>query len=481
MSGNILNVLVVVDVQNCFMNNVFGEDANSNILNQDNMMNCINLVNEISELTKQNDITVFTRDLHPLNHISFGDDKDKPEKDLKNTEGRVIDQIGEWPIHCRNFNQECPTRPDNIENKTVKPADYSNYKMTYTQIIEKLPEEYKTTFSTFLKTNFLSDNVISGNLLSYFYYLTDLKDIIYNLNDKNLNGIHKIGMSRSMNENLTEVNNIKDIGDFNEINITAEPYKFEQKSYITLTKGERCDQESYSAFNYHVNYLYNNENIVNKTATQSNPIMDPNFDSLQKKNSTGLFEWILKNKGDANNINVTVCGLVGNVCVMHSVIQGITLWDKIYQSEYPDITMNINFSLLGTLFLPGGLPPGNSVKPTIEDLFNPDLKGTAAPFSFLEWMKIKYPPTATLSFEDFKIKYIDNKNLFVNYKSQQGGKKYKKCPKCKKNPYHGGKCFICGFIPFLGKTKTQKRGKGRKGKKTRKNKRRFTRKTRRSF
>ena len=79
---------------------------------------------------------------------------------------------------------------------------------------------------------------------------------------------------------------------------------------------------------------------------------------------------------------------------------------------------------------------------------------------------------------DINLSNFDSLELFTPFEErgvqQLGGKKYKKCPKCKKHPYHGGKCFICGFIPFLGKTQKRKRGKG-KSKKTRKNKRRFSR------
>jgi hypothetical protein len=243
--------------------------------------------------------------------------------------------------------------------------------------------------------------------------------------------------------------------------------------FITLTKGERCDQESYSAFNYHNNY-----DITNP----SKPIIDTNFNSVDKNQSTGLWEWILNNKGNAKKINITVCGLVGNVCVMHSILQGKAMWEKLYKTENPGIEVDFCFSLVGTLFLPN-LSPGDLVKvqKTTEDILkehtimDDTTKQNKTLPSLKEFLQQNFPKTANITFEE-AFPNFDSLTLFTPFdergQPQAGGKRRsQKCPKCKKNHYHGGKCFICGFIPFLGKSTTKKR----KGKKTRKNKRRITR------
>ena len=59
-----LKVLIVVDVQNCF---ITGGSMGGDLANLDMMQ-------EIADLIKKNDynVVVFTRDSHPINHKSFG-------------------------------------------------------------------------------------------------------------------------------------------------------------------------------------------------------------------------------------------------------------------------------------------------------------------------------------------------------------------------------------------------------------------------
>ena len=54
-----LNVLVVVDVQNCFM---FSSDDKANFLNLADNKDSHAIAKEIAQLTTKNDIVVFTRD-----------------------------------------------------------------------------------------------------------------------------------------------------------------------------------------------------------------------------------------------------------------------------------------------------------------------------------------------------------------------------------------------------------------------------------
>lgn len=474
--GNTKNVLIVVDVQNCFMKNMFG----GNDLNQGNEDDCIQMAKEISKLTEQNDIVVFTRDLHPLNHISFGE----------GSEGRIVNYEETWPIHCRNKLQKCGLRErrtegsDNISEPSYE-KKFSDLTMNYAdKEFEGKIKEYIETKQTF-KDRVLKDTFIKGNLLSYYFYGTDINDIIYELNQNALSGFNKIGMERS-NIEVTPENQATEINDkdtIDDIKWQVEPLQKDNKKYITLSKGERCNKESYSAFNYHVDY--------NKT-TPSTPTKNNNFVSIDKNNSTGLWEWLIDiaTKENITQLNISVCGLVGNVCVMHTVLEGKAMWEALYQKENQNINVDFCFSLVGTLFL-NFKPPFKKVKFDIEDMIQnkdekPTKKDDTPLISFYNFMKdIKYPKVENLSsndnynnFKDFDSAFPDYKLLFTPFgqrggAQQLGGKKYKKCPKCKKHPYHGGKCFVCGFIPFLGKTKTQKRR--RNGKKTRKNKRRFSR------
>ena len=138
----------------------------------------------------------------------------------------------------------------------------------------------------------------------------------------------------------------------------------EKKSinYISLTKGERCDKEAYSAFNYHIQYTYTDQ------ASPANPKKE-NIAPDNAANSTGLWEWILKTakEENRNQITVTVCGLVGNVCVMHSLLQGIALWNNVYSKdkENKDIKVKFVYSLMGTRFT--NTAPPFDIKPDFND------------------------------------------------------------------------------------------------------------------
>jgi hypothetical protein len=126
--------------------------------------------------------------------------------------------------------------------------------------------------------------------------------------------------------------------------------------YITLTKGERCDKEAYSAFNYH---------IVYDSSDPADPVKS-NIKPDDAANSTGLWEWILKNRDGKKEITITVCGLVGNVCVMHSLLQGIALWNNVYSKlpENEGVKVKFVYSLRGTRF--AVVPPFKDVKPDFD-------------------------------------------------------------------------------------------------------------------
>ena len=122
-----------------------------------------------------------------------------------------------------------------------------------------------------------------------------------------------------------------------------------------LTKGEFCNYESYSAFNYHQEFTYVNGEVKSSQIKEST---DPKY-------STGLWENILQNViGNDNKkltLNITVCGLVGNICVMNTVHHGIAIWNAQYKNKYKNVKVNFIYSFPGTLFL-AGPPPFNLPK-----------------------------------------------------------------------------------------------------------------------
>jgi nicotinamidase-related amidase len=93
-----MNVLVVIDVQNCFMFHKDGmaEGKGGTFLNAGEEASA-EIVKELETLVDGKTHVVFSRDFHPVNHIS-----------LEGYEGRSINPLkGVWPKHCRNKSVRC--------------------------------------------------------------------------------------------------------------------------------------------------------------------------------------------------------------------------------------------------------------------------------------------------------------------------------------------------------------------------------------
>jgi len=420
-------ILIVVDVQNCFLFNEFKRGP-GDFLNSSGDEETIKMVKEIGDLYrehKDDGFTIFTRDAHPLNHSSFSS------------------QGGVWPNHCRMDYKCKQINSDTQENPQAK--------INIQSLFEKYPEKKKKIESIFGENSTIAQEYpIIGNHLSYlFNFDPDLKEVLTDLDTITKKNTISI-------ESLIE----NPIAATSTVNMEKINYPITEKKYVQLLKGQRCEEDANSAFNYHFGY-----------GSKKN-LYDQLIERYSKKSSTGLWEYLIQ-KFPTQHLEITVCGMVGNVCVIFTVTEGMLMWERVYKE--PNRKVKFNFSFNGTIFLPGAFPTGIAIRPDIS-VFNTNTG------SFLQdringgILPAPYKATYSQSTQECIIYTqegtLDKFNI-LPYK-QQGGKKYKKCPKCKKNPYHGGKCFVCGFIPFLGKTKTQNRKRGN-GKKTRKNKRRITR------
>ena len=339
-----MNVLVVIDVQNCFMFHKDGmaEGKGGTFLNAGQKAS-MDIVRELETLVDDKTHIVFSRDFHPENHIS-----------LEGYEGRQIDPLkGIWPKHCRNKRFQCKSRvtkrqylsnpeaaeEQNIPNNLVHTPSGKLIVVTPDNSISPGPDKLE----------------VIGTELSYMFFTSEkFRDPVKKLILDNREGKTKVGLADTMVENGVEIKITEDDAT-RTLNYNELPYEYDGKKYISLTKGERCEKEAYSAFNYHIEYEH---------ADPAHPIkkiIPPNSDA----NSTGLWEWILKNRDGQNEITVTVCGLVGNVCVMHSLLQGIALWNNIYSERNPDVKVKFVYSLKGTRFA-DAVPP-LKVKPNFDE------------------------------------------------------------------------------------------------------------------
>lgn len=288
-------ILIIVDVQNCFIN--------GGSLGNESMQDSIKQVSQIEDLIDKNELIIFTRDYHPIGHSSF------------------IQNDGVFLPHCRNTNAIC-----NGKNIETIPS-YNNKLSNVTNENEgklKLSLDDTVIFDVKYK-----DHIIKGTDLSYLFLSTKYAGIIKELIDNNDNR-YTIGLKKNtFFGNMWEFNfqnnyekgpNIDNI-DYQKQTLVLN-HEGTEKYFCQLTKGELCNYESYSAFNYHLDYTKGFKNA------ELMPCIS--------ENSTGLCEFInkfIEEKGyiDSNkkNIEITVCGLVGNICVMHTVHQGLIMTNLI--------------------------------------------------------------------------------------------------------------------------------------------------------
>jgi nicotinamidase-related amidase len=412
-------VLVVVDIQNCFIQ---GGSLGSQEIKD--LKKYIDLVKEVDKkISKGNyDLVVFSKDSHPLNHSSLSDN--------------TSPQHGVFTYHCRNTTKNCskykanPTTymssaakkiiMDNLcdvngsyckkhsydkehfydRKSSYEEDDYNfynpKYKDVFTRLLKSSANEIKEQIKNEMNDkNYdingkgiktlqgLIDNYISnpeldddskgylkgllndekykglnvkGLDLNYLFYGTDLKDIIYALNNNNSGS--QIGITQEEHFNKPTYNdtayNVDKIKQQTSISIP-------NTKFISIAKGQYCDYESYSAFNYHTeikkqdikgkSIIYDVYKKFDSTLNDLNPL------PAEKRYSTGLFEYILnsfKEQGGKTNINIDVCGLVTNICVVNTVHQGIAMWEKVYKGNYTNITCK--FNLLEYLSIPLPVP-----------------------------------------------------------------------------------------------------------------------------
>jgi len=343
--GYFLKTLVVVDVQNCFISGGSYGGHENNSIDGNKLVNSINQVMEISDLIDKNESIIFTRDYHPINHLSIA---------VKN---RVTLNYGAThPSHCLNIQSNCP-RNNNLglpknEMKKIKSRNYisiEDYLEEKINIIKFKNNKNNKNNINELKEAFLEipnytyKEKIIGTNLSWLYYITKYKDIIYKLikDDK------YIGIKKSENKNKDP--------DFSKITI-PKPYKKNNKEFIQLVKGQLCSYESYSAFNYHLHLEKSSNRASNELIKyNSKYITNEYFKGEKLKNlSTGLFEYILDST-NKNIIEITICGLVGEICVINTITEGLIMWNLFYKDIYGEKSVKFNYSLYGTLFTGLGL------------------------------------------------------------------------------------------------------------------------------
>jgi nicotinamidase-related amidase len=340
MSSNtqIYKILIVVDVQNCFIQG--GSLGSQTITDIDKYITQAKNINNAIETNCYN-LVAMSRDSHPINHSSLYNDIDTNH--------------GVYPSHCRNDNIKCQKKYKDYNNEFTKPSDnLNNVIITLKNNLKNQKQnKYTNSFIDNIITSHNKNILVLGTDLSYLFLgLENMRDVILNLNnDKNKK--YTI-CTKQTDDNIKNEPNIKNN---NWETVKSIQSKNNMTNFIALQKGEYCDYESYSAFNYHIkiNNKYKNKTECIKECDPKNNVLE-NL-KPKEKYSTGLFEYIIKkinndNSNDNNNINlqIDVCGLVTDICVINTIQQGLAMWDKVYKNNNKNI--HISFNLLENLSIP---------------------------------------------------------------------------------------------------------------------------------
>jgi hypothetical protein len=369
---NTENVLIVVDFQNCFITG--GSFSGHNTADLDKLKNLYKQTKEIEKLIDNNDTIVFSRDFHPKNHSSIGNRKNSNGKNI------VVNYSTTWPKHCTNNNSNCAstvsgnsssTKGDKIKVGELVRKTLNDLKLNE---VNRNPVNISNNLQPILNYNKLNSNIknspVIGTNLSYTLFFTKYGKDIYSLITKR----DPVGVVDNKNvlKGEPDSQHIKILRNNNQNNNVF--LESGGKTMFQLVKGQYCDYESHSAFNYHIKIkedgYTNNTNSIRKFKSDQIITKDTSVDKLFKY-STGLLESILISDEEISKYNITVCGFVGDVCVLQTVVQGLIMIGLLSESSSENIFKNISFtySLCGTRFT--GIPSlefGESKTPSEDDI-----------------------------------------------------------------------------------------------------------------
>jgi nicotinamidase-related amidase len=280
-SVNNYRVLIVVDLQNCFLEH-FGTLGWQPFKSKKNREDIIRRYKEkIKKLINSNayDIIVFTKDSHPFGHASF------------NTE------LGMYAPHCVDEKKIC--------------KDYKKNEESY----KKNEESYKKDTIEKFKGKNIIDELETSVRYDIKLYINDINlknekvpittnNIMYHIPSQNDNPISVLTKDK-----LNELKNNKN------------------KLIVRLNKGELCKNDAYSGFLYHTYYdkIGNEKDILEE------------IDHTYSDYSTGLYELLNTYYKNLDKLTIDVCGLVTNICVVNTCIGAL----KIFRENHKTVKINL--------------------------------------------------------------------------------------------------------------------------------------------
>ena len=330
-----LRVLIVVDVQQCFIEGTLGAIPGHK---EDMAKFKTGIIKFVKEHKHEYDVIVFTKDLHPPNHSSY--------------------QLGIYTPHCTNCREGVKpcTRRTNYAGLLDNPSINMLEDPRYVESFQGQLSDCKTTTHSKEAEKYASN---AG------------KELIAEFEDEKLmpyNEKISLDLKKFVADTATTLNNLVTTSKFNSKNMEAQTYSGSGPYVIRLNKGELCNFDANGAFYYHVEYDETN----NKSPLSEHDILKKENSYRFTENitqlSTGLAE-SLKNKAaerSKTGMNIDVCGLVTNICVVKTCITGVEMFKALGME-------NVHFKIRNEYCYNLNIPT-NLVKNAYDQLTNDPLK-----------------------------------------------------------------------------------------------------------
>ena len=311
-----LKVLIVVDVQECFLNGTMGNTNKELVTKYKERI--FNFVNKEKD---KYDVIVFTKDNHPQHHMSSGLYFPHCVEPSATYCGKVERELEISNLYKTSY------------MSTIRKDD------SYTKILqEDIPNKKGKTLGEYNGTSFEETYRYNTKiqLEQQFLECTSTKK---NLNELDLS---KLCLNPLPLKGVTEIK-LKPV---NPIKITNIPKINQSKPYIIrMNKGELCNFDAYGAFAYHVSYQQKNGKLEEVDIVHNTSLSPSNLD--WKKLSTGLAEFLINKENYSKNIlpsnlNIDVCGLVTNICVVSTCVTGCKVFDALNFKNYKFNILNEN-------------------------------------------------------------------------------------------------------------------------------------------
>lgn len=362
-SGKTLKVLIAVDIQNCFIHGgslaaFSAPEGNETPYTKQNYINkkmggrAIEQAQEVLEMMKGKDVVVITRDSHPDNHKSFKSEGFVFEPHCRKSKKGLKKQYPDIQS-CKTANNKAPvaaetmpqtSMPNNSEPAMNKQLNVPNRRNNSGNVV--LNPNMKNMLATeaaaqlggasYTNVNGKTQEIVGTDPAMAYDFAAEGNDEMKALVRKIKNCDLNVGFANIQDNQKRPIEAATFVCEGTPAKQNGMPI------FIDLRKGEKCDMDAYSAFNYHVTYDPVSSDVACAFGTST--MLLETLLSKQMKDAVGGF----------SKVEVDVCGLVGNICVMYTTTYGAE-YAKMAAAKPEEF--EANYKRLPELTYGGSVPP----------------------------------------------------------------------------------------------------------------------------